>query len=65
LNDRFIPLLIDADQDATLAQALHVQSYPTLVFAAPDGKVLAAQEGFVDATGFGRQLRQVLEGAGR
>jgi thioredoxin-related protein len=65
LNEHFIPLAIDADQNAALAQALHVQTYPTLVFAAPDGKILGTREGFVDATAFRRQLRQVLEGAGR
>ena len=29
---------VDAERDAPLAKALHVESYPTLVFAAPDGK---------------------------
>src|SRR5438445_6189077 len=38
LNEKFIPLKIDAQRDAPLADALHIQSYPTLVFADPDGR---------------------------
>jgi len=49
LRQSFIPLRIDGDKNARLTQALGVRSYPTLVFAAPDGRILGAQEGFVAA----------------
>ncbi len=49
IKDQFIPLRIDADRDPTLAQHLRIQSYPTLVLAAPDGKILAFIEGYLEA----------------
>src|SRR5207248_1589810 len=33
MNRQFIPLKIDANRDAPLAEALHIQSYPTVVLA--------------------------------
>src|SRR5262245_10933177 len=33
LNERFVPLKIDANKDASLAQELRVQTYPTLILA--------------------------------
>jgi uncharacterized protein YyaL (SSP411 family) len=49
LNERTIPLKVDAGKTPGLAEALNIQSYPTLVFAAPDGRILGVQEGFVEA----------------
>jgi thioredoxin-related protein len=49
LRDEFIPLRIDASRDPNLAQILRIQSYPTLVLAAPDGKILAFVEGYLEA----------------
>jgi hypothetical protein len=49
LNERCVPLKVDAQRNATLANALHIQNYPTLVFASPQGKILGYQEGFVEA----------------
>jgi hypothetical protein len=54
LNERTIPLRIDAQRTPGLADALKIQSYPTLVFAGPDGRILGVQEGFVEAS----QLRE-------
>jgi thioredoxin-like negative regulator of GroEL len=48
INEQFIPLKIDAEREAVLAQKLQIQSYPTLVLAAPDGKILTVIEGFVE-----------------
>jgi hypothetical protein len=50
LNDRCIPLKIDANQHAKLASDLHVDTYPTLVFASPEGKILGSQVGFIEAS---------------
>jgi thioredoxin-like negative regulator of GroEL len=60
LNGRFIPLKVDAEQESALAQALHIQSYPTLVLAAPDGKILGTQEGYLDATRCADLLQRTL-----
>jgi tetratricopeptide (TPR) repeat protein len=60
LNERFIPLKIDADKEAPLAQALRVQSYPTLVLAGPDGKILAVLEGYQEAGPFLDHLHRAL-----
>jgi tetratricopeptide (TPR) repeat protein len=49
LNERCIPLKVDATKQTTLAEALRIQSYPTLVFAGPDGRIIGFQEGFVEA----------------
>lgn len=49
LNERCIPLRIDASKQTALAEALRIQNYPTIVFAAPDGRILGFQEGFVEA----------------
>jgi thioredoxin-related protein len=49
INERTIPLRVDAQRSPGLAEALNIQSYPTLVFAGPDGRILGVQEGFVEA----------------
>jgi thioredoxin-like negative regulator of GroEL len=60
LNERFIPLRIDADKDALLAETLRVTSYPTLVLASPDGKILGTLEGFLEPTRLHDHLQRVL-----
>ena len=50
-----VAVRIDADKDPRLVKALNIQSYPTLVFAASDGKILGIHEGFVDAAKFRQQ----------
>lgn len=49
LNEKTVPLKLDGQRVPGLAEALNVQSYPTLVFAGPDGRILGMQEGFVEA----------------
>ncbi len=49
LNERFIPLKIDANRNADLAEKLNIRNYPTLVFASADGRILGYQEGFLEA----------------
>jgi thioredoxin-related protein len=56
LNERTIPLRVDATRAPALAEALNIQSYPTIVFAGPDGRILGMQEGFVEAP----QLRELV-----
>jgi thioredoxin-like negative regulator of GroEL len=56
LNERWIPLKIDAGENQFLAQSLRIQSYPTLVFAGTAGKILDFQEGFIEAGPLKEQL---------
>jgi thioredoxin-like negative regulator of GroEL len=60
MNDNFIPLRIDAEKESGLAQALRIQSYPTIIIAAADGKIIATQEGYLDAGRFHEKLQQAL-----
>lgn len=48
LNDRFVPVKVDAEKAAWLARAAQVESYPTLLLVAPDGRIIARQEGYMD-----------------
>jgi thioredoxin-related protein len=62
LNKRFVSLKIDARDPANLhlVQVLRIHSYPTLVFAHHDGRILGYQEGFLDPEGLKEQLLRVL-----
>ncbi len=60
LNKSFVPLRIDANREAGLAEALRVERFPTLVIAAPDGKILAVQEGYVDGLRCNELLQRAL-----
>lgn len=60
LNDKFVPLKIDAEREAQLAQALNIQSYPTIVLATPDGKILDTVVGFKEAAEFRGILDRAL-----
>lgn len=54
----FIPLKLDATRAPDLAKALKVQLYPTTVLAAPDGKIHAFIEGYVEADRLSEQLKR-------
>jgi thioredoxin-related protein len=58
LREKFVTYKVDAQRDARLMTALNIQSYPTLVFAASDGKILGVQEGYVEAARFRDQLQR-------
>jgi thioredoxin-like negative regulator of GroEL len=64
LNERFVPLKVDADRTPHLTQALRIQSFPTIVFATSEGKILAYQEGFLEAPALRDKLHQVLVSVG-
>jgi thioredoxin-like negative regulator of GroEL len=61
ISQRFIPLRMDARRNAELTEALHIQSFPTIVLAAPDGKILGTLEGFTEAVRFHEHLARVLQ----
>lgn len=60
LNAKCIPLRIDASKNPALAQALNIQTYPTLVYAASDGKILGYHEGFLEAPKMREHLTKLV-----
>jgi thioredoxin-related protein len=64
MNDRFIPVKIDAGQRQDLVQRLNIHGFPTLVFATAEGRILDYHEGFMDAAAFTVQLSHTID-AGR
>lgn len=60
LNEKFVPLKIDAASDARLTEALQIRSFPTMVIAAPDGRILEAIEGFREAAALNNLLQRAL-----
>jgi thioredoxin-like negative regulator of GroEL len=64
LIQKFIPLKIDAAKHTALVEALRIQSYPTIVLAGPDGKILGTLEGYMDAARFQDHLQRALASLG-
>jgi thioredoxin-related protein len=62
LSGHFIAVHLDGEKEAYLAQMLKINNYPTLVFADPDGKIVARQDGYVKPEEFAKQLDHVLAG---
>src|SRR5579862_9843113 len=60
MNERFVSLKVDAEIDVQLASQLQIASYPTLVLAAPDGKILGRVVGYKEAGEFYESLQRVL-----
>jgi tetratricopeptide (TPR) repeat protein len=60
LNNKCIPLEIDADRHPGLVKSLRVTNFPTLVFASPTGKIFGYQEGFVEAKALEEHLNRVI-----
>lgn len=60
LNSKFIPLKINASNQPKLAEVLRISAYPTVVFAAPDGRILKSIEGYQDAAKFYDSMQLVL-----
>jgi thioredoxin-like negative regulator of GroEL len=60
MNEKFIPLKIDANQEPQLAKLLNIARYPTVILAGPDGKILGTLEGFQDATRFYGDMQRAL-----
>src|ERR1700675_1446505 len=48
MNEKYVPLKVHALQDPGLIQSLKVTSFPTVILAGPDGKILTTIQGFKD-----------------
>jgi tetratricopeptide (TPR) repeat protein len=59
----FVPLKVDANREPALAKALKVQVYPTMVLAAPDGKIHAFIEGYVEGDRLADHLKRTVTAA--
>jgi tetratricopeptide (TPR) repeat protein len=60
VNERYVPLHIDAAKSPRLTEALRIQAYPTMIIAGADGKILAFIEGFQDARPLHDHLQRAL-----
>jgi tetratricopeptide (TPR) repeat protein len=60
LNERFVPLRIDAAKSPRLTEALRIQAYPTMIIASADGKIVAFVEGYVEARALVEHLQRAL-----
>jgi thioredoxin-like negative regulator of GroEL len=49
LNERFVPLKVDANREPRLTQMLRIQAYPTMILAGQDGKIIGWIEGYLEA----------------
>ena len=58
MTENWIPLRINAKKEPALTDALKIRSFPTLVFAGPDGNILGFLEGFIEAPALISQLEQ-------
>jgi tetratricopeptide (TPR) repeat protein len=60
LNEKFVPLKIDATQEPQLTKLLNIARYPTVILAGPDGKILGTLEGFQDAARLQGDLQRAV-----
>jgi thioredoxin-related protein len=60
LNKKCVALKVDGRRDASLIEALRIKSYPTVVFASPDGRIVELHEGYEDASRFQLRLGRCL-----
>jgi tetratricopeptide (TPR) repeat protein len=60
LNERYVPLRVDAAKSPRLTEALRIQAYPTMIIAATDGKIIAFVEGYVEARVLVEHLQRSL-----
>jgi tetratricopeptide (TPR) repeat protein len=62
LNERFVPLRIDGEKEPSLVQLLRITSYPTVVLASPDKRIIGTMEGFQEAEKFHDNLQRAIAG---
>ena len=61
VNEKFIPVRIDATVEVDLVRAVAVQALPTLFVLAPDRTILNRHEGYAEAPAILQFLRHGLE----
>ncbi|MFL5329550.1 MAG: thioredoxin family protein [Gemmataceae bacterium] len=59
LAERFVCLKVDGDRETGLVSALNVTTYPTMVLASADGKILGTMEGYQEPEKLLEQLNRI------
>lgn len=62
VNEQFVPLRINAQQNPWLTDKLFIRSFPTVILASPEGKILGSIEGYVDVPRFQDHVQRALSG---
>lgn len=60
MSEKFIPLKIDANRETRLTEDLRIHSYPTVILADSDGRILGTIEGFQPPDRFHENLQRAL-----
>lgn len=60
MGEKFINMKIDAEEQPALAERLRITSYPTIVLADADGRILGTMEGFKEPAAFQEILQRAL-----
>jgi thioredoxin-like negative regulator of GroEL len=60
MNEKVIPLKIDAEREVQLREMLRVSVYPTIVVASPEGRILNTMEGFQETSVFQDKIGRAL-----
>jgi thioredoxin-like negative regulator of GroEL len=60
MNEQFIPVKINGEREGRLAQILQITSYPTVVMADPERKILGTMEGYQEPARFYENLQRAL-----
>lgn len=60
LNERYVPLKLNGLEEPILTSRLGISLYPTLVLAAPDGRIVQTLQGFQDADSLQEQLQRLI-----
>lgn len=62
LNQKTLPLKIDAEKETTLTKKYGINAYPTLLLLKPDGTILDRMVGYQTPEQFATSLQSALEG---
>src|ERR1700722_20028988 len=49
LNEQYVSIKVDPQRDAELIQRLQIASFPTMLLAAPDGRIITIVEGYLES----------------
>jgi thioredoxin-like negative regulator of GroEL len=60
IASKFVALKVDARRNSVLTEMLRIQSFPTIVLAGPDGKIIGSMEGYQEPERMHEQLQQVV-----
>ncbi len=58
INQHFVPIHLDADRDARIAEILRVESLPTTIILSPNADLIGRFSGYSDVKGYHQKLSQ-------